>query len=167
MFNKNGLHLEEITMKTGDRLKTEDSSTLTASARPAACARQAKTECPLSDGRMRSLVLGVAMAVIAAAPARSTIVFKPVGRPAEVFAYKGDTMSKPLSNTNALNSPTVYFIFIGSMWGKDGDPSDAAVSAIHAAKELLDSSYLSGLTQYGSDGHAVYGGYTIDTTSVR
>jgi hypothetical protein len=159
MFNKNELHLEEIAMKTADRLKTEDSSTFPAFTRAAACAPTAKAEHPFSDTRFRRTILSVAMAVIAAAPARSTILFKPVGRPPEVFAYKGKTMSQPLASkdTNALNSPKVYFIFVGPNWTKDNTRI-----MIDAAKAIFDSSYLSGLTQYGSDGHAVYGDDRID-----
>jgi hypothetical protein len=159
MFNKNGLHLEEIAMKIEDRFKTEDLSTQSALARVAACVPKAKAEKPLSNVRLRLLILGVAMAVIAAAPARSTILFKPVGRPPEVFAYNGETMSQPLASkdTNALNSPKVYFIFVGPNWTKDNTKI-----MIDAAKAIFDSSYLSGLTQYGSDGRAVYGDDRID-----
>jgi hypothetical protein len=168
MFNKNNLHLEEITMKIEDRFKTEDSRTFPATTRisacagnAAACAPKAKAERPLSDGRLRSLILGATIAAIAAMPGQSTILFKPVGRPPEVFAYKSDTMTKPLSNTGALNSPKLYFIFVGPNWTKDNTDT-----MIDAAKAILNSSYLSGLTQYGSDGHATYsdGDYTIDAS---
>jgi hypothetical protein len=110
------------------------------------------------------MIFGVAMTVVATAPARSTILFQPVGRPPEAFSYSGVTMSKPLSTTEALRSPKVYFIFVGPNWGTNGNPSISPSIMINAAKAIMNSSYLSGLTQYGSDGHATYGGYTVDTT---
>lgn len=116
------------------------------------------------DRRLRRLILGVAMTVMAAAPARSTILFRPVGRPPEVFSYGGVTMSQPLSNTLALSSPKVYFIFVGPNWGTNGNPSVSPSIMTNAANAIMSSSYLSGLTQYGSDGQATYGGYTVDTT---
>jgi hypothetical protein len=157
MFNKNG-----IAMRTEDRFNTEDLSTIPALTQVAACAPQAKAEPRLSD--VRRLILGVAMAIVAAAPARSALLFKPVGLPAEVFSYQSKTISKPLTDTNALSSPKLYFIFVGPNFGKDGDPSSYTTKMIEAAKTILGSSYLSGLTQYGSDGHALFSetDYTID-----
>jgi hypothetical protein len=143
----------------------DDLSTLSALWGAAAFAPKAKAQRPQNNGRLRRLILGVAMAAIAAAPARSTMLFKPVGRPPEVFAFNGITMSQPLtSNPYALNSPKVYFIFVGPNWVKNGNPSGPTLSMIYAAKAIFGSSYLSGLTQYGSDGHAVYGDFTIDTS---
>jgi hypothetical protein len=117
-----------------------------------------------APGSLHRVVLGLAMAAIAAAPAHSTILYRPVGDPPEVFNYGGKKISLPLVSSQALNSPKVYFIFVGPNWKKDGKASGALISMVNAAKAMLDSSYLSGLTQYGSDGHAVYGGYTIDTS---
>jgi hypothetical protein len=114
--------------------------------------------------RRRRLIIGMTMAMVAAVPGYSDILFRPVGRPPEVFAYNGTTMSKPLTNTNALNNPKVYVIFIGPNWESDGAPTAATLSMVSAVKAMLNSPYLSGLTQYGSDGRATYGAYTIDTT---
>jgi hypothetical protein len=110
----------------------------------------------------RRLIVGLTMAMIAAAPAHSTILFKPVGRPPEVFSYHGITISKPLANSNSLKSPRVYFIFVGPNFGTDSSPAGPTSSMIAAAKEIFGSSYLSGLTQYGSDGVASFGAFTID-----
>ncbi len=54
--------------------------------------------------RSRRLIIGLTMAMIAATPVHADILFRPVGRPPEVFAYNGTTMSKPLTNTKALRS---------------------------------------------------------------
>ena len=62
-----------------------------------------------------------------------TILFEPVGRGPEVFAFNGATMSQsePLaSNPYALNSPKVYFIFVGPNWQQSGLPT-AAVACFH------------------------------------
>lgn len=93
------------------------------------------------------------------------ILFKPVGRPPEVFDFNGALMSQPLtSNPDALNSPKVYFIFVGPNWEQNGKPTAAVNSMIADAKAILKSAYLSGLKQYGSDGKAVFGDFTIDTS---
>ena len=93
------------------------------------------------------------------------IIFKPVGRPPEVFNFNGALMSQPLSsNPDALNSPKVYFIFVGPNWEQNGAPSSAVNSMIADAKAILNSPYLTGLRQYGSDGKAIYGDFTIDTS---
>jgi hypothetical protein len=113
---------------------------------------------------IRWLMTSLAYALLAAAPARSTLLFRPIGRPPEVFAYNGLPMSQPLSNTNALNSPKVYFIFVGPNWEQNGIPINAVTSMVNAAKSILSSSYLSGLTQYGSDGKAIFANFTIDTS---
>ena len=93
------------------------------------------------------------------------ILFRPVGRPPEVFSFNGTLMSQPLtSNPDALNSPKVYFIFVGPQWKQNGAPIAAVNSMIAAVKAILSSAYLSGLKQYGSDGNAVFGDFTIDTS---
>src|SRR5579871_1014564 len=75
-------------------------------------APQAKAQRQQNNRRLRRLILGLSIATLAGVPARSTILFRPVGNPPEVFAYEGVTMSKPLTDTNALNSPKVYVIFV-------------------------------------------------------
>jgi hypothetical protein len=70
------------------------------------------------------------------------ILFRPVGRPPEVFNFNGTLVSQPLtSNPNALNSPKVYFIFVGPNWEQNGNPRAAVNSMIAAAKTILNSSY--------------------------
>jgi hypothetical protein len=74
------------------------------------------------------------------------LLFRPVGRPPEVFAFNGATMSQPLaSNPSALNSPRVYFIFVGPNWEQNGNPTAAVNSMIASAQAILASSYLGGL----------------------
>ncbi len=81
--------------------------------------------------------------------------------PTVVFnsAFGGETVTTT-SQHQALNDPTVYLIF----WGKSWTQSNASGLA-NDAQAIMQSSYLSGLTQYGSDGKAVYGGYYIDNSS--
>ena len=115
-------------------------------------------------GTASRLILAATLSLTAAATANSTILFRPVNRPPEVFAFNGTTISQPLaSNPNALNSPRVYFIFVGPNWVHNGAPTSALNSMVYAARAILGSSYLSGLKQYGSDGFASYGDYAIDT----
>jgi hypothetical protein len=61
---------------------------------------------------------------------------------------------------NVLSSPPVYLLFEGSYWQNQG--SGLATAIQNAMRTLLDSPYLSGLKQYGSDGHATYGNAAID-----
>src|SRR5262249_47554658 len=83
----------------------------------------------------------------------------------EYFTFNGVLMSQPLtSNPNALNSPKVYFIFVGPNFEQKGKPTAWVNSMIADAKAILKSAYLSGLTQYGCDGNAVFGDFTTDTS---
>ena len=117
-------------------------------------------------GRFGRLILTAAMSVIAVTPAQSTVLFKPVDRAPEVFSYEGKKITVPLTNTNSLKSPRLYFIFVGGEFGKDGAPSTYTTQMLNQAQAILNSNYLSGLTQYGSDGHATLpaADYTIDAT---
>lgn len=115
-------------------------------------------------GLLWRLILTAAISVIAVAPAQSRVLFKPVGRPPEVFSYEGKNITVPLTNTNSLKSPKLYFIFLGSEFGKDGAPSTYTTQMLNQVQAILNSNYLSGLTQYDSDGHATFleSDYTID-----
>jgi hypothetical protein len=77
-----------------------------------------------------------------------TIFWRPSGQP-----IKG-----PISNNAILSKPKVYLIFWGTLW-----TSDTASGHASDAKAILESQYLSSLTQYGSSGTAEYGGYAVDT----
>src|SRR5262249_41684052 len=61
-----------------------------------------------------------------------------------------------------LQSPSVYLIFWGSYWLND--PKAQGFAVRDAVSGVLNSSYLSGLTQYGSDGVASYGGMWFDNS---
>jgi hypothetical protein len=61
----------------------------------------------------------------------------------------------------ALKSPPVYLIFWGSNWNQTQNTQPY----IQATQTLLNSPYLSGLTQYGSDGHANWAAVSADMTS--
>lgn len=111
--------------------------------------------------KLQRTILAVAVAVVAAAPARSTILFRPVGQAPKVMAYQTTTtlvMSQPLTSTDAVQSPKLHFVFVGSKFvnGTGGPPTEAANAMIAGAKAIVSSSYLSGLTQYGSDGKASF-----------
>jgi hypothetical protein len=73
----------------------------------------------------------------------------------------GTVVTSPLAPNNfVLYDPRVYFIFWGPNW-----TSTNVVPMVNAAKTVLGSSFLSGLTDYGSSGKAVYSGYTIDNSA--
>jgi hypothetical protein len=72
----------------------------------------------------------------------------------------GGVVTGPVSNSTALQNPTVYFIFQGTSWNSTNAGGLAA-----DAQTIIQSKYLSKLTDYGSTGTAVYGGYTIDNTA--
>jgi hypothetical protein len=101
-----------------------------------------------------------------------TVVFNPVfgaetifqrdanGNPTIVNGVLQNVITGPISNNpTVLNNPTVYIIFWGANWTQ-------AIAAPLAkdAQTIINSNYLSGLRQYGSDGTAVYGNYFIDNT---
>lgn len=60
-----------------------------------------------------------------------------------------------------LSNVPVYLIFWGSYWTSNGQK---ATDIVHAAQGLYSSPYLSGLTQYGSDGRAHFAGSRFDTS---
>ncbi len=66
----------------------------------------------------------------------------------------------PGNNSTALQDPTVYFIFQGTSW-----TSSNAGALASDAQFIIQSPYLSKLTDYGSTGKAVFGGFTIDNTA--
>ncbi len=75
-----------------------------------------------------------------------TIVFTP--------KFGADTISG--SPSDGMHSPPVNLIFAGSYWTTPQGQQDASAT-VNAAKSLLSGPYLSGLTQYGSDGKATFG----------
>jgi hypothetical protein len=87
-----------------------------------------------------------------------TVVFNPVfGQ--ETRGDPGRTSGFPV-----LSSPKVYLIFWGTDWGTAQGTAQA--NTLRAdAQAILGSSYLSGLKEYGSDGHALFQASWIDTHS--
>jgi hypothetical protein len=84
-----------------------------------------------------------------------TILFQPSFGPETVL---------PGSSYTAMQSPPVYLTFWGSSWGSLQGSQD--VNRLTAAvNKVLGSPYLTGLTQYGSDGQAVYGGRWVDLSN--
>jgi hypothetical protein len=70
-------------------------------------------------------------------------------------------VTSPITNNpTALNNPEVYLIFWGKSW-----TNATAQKFANDAKTILQSGYLSGLKDYGSDGLATYGGFTIDNSA--
>jgi hypothetical protein len=113
---------------------------------------------------------------VATNTARADIVFEPgnpFGTPGtvpapEIVTIGGQTMSQPitasgpLSNPNVLSNVKVYLIFVGANWVKDGTPTSDVTNVVNGATTLLDSAFYFGLTQYGSNGHVSFAGYTVD-----
>jgi hypothetical protein len=90
-----------------------------------------------------------------------TVVFNPAfGADQVTWRPSNSVLTSPVpNNPNALRDPTVYLIFAGQNWNNNNTYPLAS-----AAATIINSSYLSGLTQYGSDGHATFGGYDIDNS---
>jgi hypothetical protein len=61
-----------------------------------------------------------------------------------------------------LSSPNVYLIFWGTYWQTNSQQATALSTDIQT---VLNSAYTSGLTVYGSDGKAVFGGSYVDAAS--
>jgi hypothetical protein len=93
-----------------------------------------------------------------------TVVFNPVFGAETIFWRPNrQAITSPMaSNATALENPTVYLIFWGSSW-----TSATASQYASDAKTTIQSPYLSGLKQYGSDGQATYGDYTIDNSTAN
>jgi hypothetical protein len=81
-----------------------------------------------------------------------TVVFTPV--------FGLETVAAGSTN-DGMQHPTVNLIFSGTTWTTQNEQP-----LIAAAQSILSSTYLSGLTQYGSDGKANYGTSWTDTTTV-
>ena len=119
-----------------------------------------------------------AAAVIGTAGATTgTVLFNPVSFPTETCAFSRVSdgggkapMSGPISGSDAYaighdgTIAKVYLIFMGPQWwdsdhNKEVPGVDAIVESVNA---ILSSPYLTGITQYGSNGLASYAGYWID-----
>src|SRR5262245_36282722 len=76
-----------------------------------------------------------------------TIVFTP---------QSGGDVIAPGSTNDGMQHPTVNVIFSGSYWTTaQGQQDETAL--LNSAKSIMSGPYLSGLTQYGSDGQANFG----------
>jgi hypothetical protein len=69
------------------------------------------------------------------------------------------------STNEGMQHPTVNLIFSGSYWTTAQGQQDEA-NMISSVQSMLSGPYLSGLTQYGSDGTAVFGQAWNDSTAV-
>ncbi len=85
-----------------------------------------------------------------------TIVFMP--------HYGVETLAQGSTN-DGMQHPTVNLVFSGSYWTTQQGQQDEA-TLINSAKTILSGPYLSGLTQYGSDGTANFGLSWTDTATV-
>jgi hypothetical protein len=86
-------------------------------------------------------------------------IFWPQGNAAGQPANQAVT-SPIKNNPTVLNNPEVDFIFWGKSW-----TAASAQKYFNDATAILQSGYTSGLTDYGSDGLAHTGGWTIDNTT--
>jgi hypothetical protein len=102
--------------------------------------RQARTR-PASAKKRRNACLQVEPLEDRTVP---TIVIKP---------YFGPETIAPGSTNDGMQHPNVVYIFSGSYWTTaQGQQDETAL--LNAAKAIMSGPYLSGLTQYGSDGKA-------------
>lgn len=98
-----------------------------------------------------------------------TIVWAGGGNPpgqtgnAKDFGYP--VVNLPYSNNpDAIKSPKIYLIFWGPDWGSNGQLGPVAQAMLTDTQTILASSFFNGLTQYGSDGKAFFGGVYLDST---
>ena len=70
---------------------------------------------------------------------------------------QGSAITGPVSNPTALQNPPVYLIYSGTSWNTKNANWDT-----YLTQRILNSPYLSGLTQYGASGNATFGGAVID-----
>jgi hypothetical protein len=69
------------------------------------------------------------------------------------------------STNDGMQHPPVYLIFSGSYWTTSAG-QQAEAGLISSTKAILNSPYLSGLKQYGSDGTATFAGSWYDSATV-
>jgi hypothetical protein len=91
-----------------------------------------------------------------------TVVFdSPLGGDTLSWEGSGQVITGPIGNNpGALKDPLVYIIFWGQTWTQS-----LAARFAGDAQALIQSPYFSGLTDYGSDGKATFGGYAIDSSA--
>jgi hypothetical protein len=83
-----------------------------------------------------------------------TVVFDPV------FPKESITSNTPYT---VLNSPAIELIFWGSGWASTAGTAQAQKWA-GDVQTILGTPYLTGLTEYGSDGRALFGSSWIDSS---
>jgi hypothetical protein len=81
--------------------------------------------------------------------------------PTVIFQPQFGTEALRQGNGPVLSSTPVYLIFEGHYWQRPTGLSYDDV--INRVNDILGSSFLSGLGQYGSDGHAFLAGYSFDS----
>src|SRR6202011_5084266 len=70
------------------------------------------------------------------------------------------------SRPNGMQHPAVNLVFSGTYWTSTQGAKDVS-ALVSATKPLLSGPYLSGLTQYGSDGTASFGSFWTDSAKVQ
>lgn len=88
-------------------------------------------------------------------------------RAVPTIAFAPHFGAETMSGTTAysLQHPNVNFVFSGSYWNTVQGGQDEA-GLLSAAKAIMGGTFLSGLTQYGSDGTANFGQSWNDPTTV-
>jgi len=77
--------------------------------------------------------------------------------PTIVFSPKfGIETIAPGSTNDGMQNPNVSYIFSGSYWTKTAQGQQDEKALLNSAKSIMSGPYLSGLTQYGSDGTATF-----------
>jgi hypothetical protein len=71
----------------------------------------------------------------------------------------------PGDTSHGMIHPTVHLIFSGHYWNTTQGKQDQK-TLIDSTNSILSGPYLSGLTQYGSDGTARFGKHWVDSTTV-
>jgi hypothetical protein len=79
--------------------------------------------------------------------------------------YFGPETIAPGSTNDGMQHPTVNLIFSGSYWNTAAGQQDEN-TLVNSALSILGGPYLSGLTQYGSDGRANFGQFWTEAAIV-
>jgi hypothetical protein len=91
-----------------------------------------------------------------------TVAFTPHFSGTSEFAPSGTTIAQ--EHSLSLSSPPVVLLFAGSYWNTFGGQADQT-TLTNDIQSILNSPYLSALTQYGSDGHAVFNSSLQDNST--
>jgi hypothetical protein len=137
------------------------------SARPAGGRRKQRTTVMRTR---RNLVTGIAAAALVLVPASGAALTasaggQPAGGAGAVPGPAGRHARFADQHGPVLPAPQLYLIYWGTGWMPQAAPAPAAAEVTGAARTLMASGYLTGLTQYRGTGHGALRGSALITSS--